>query len=59
MKKDSVAMMNTMDPDILTSFCEEHGLVVESATFLSSPDIPPAIRLDGREDAGVIARKPA
>jgi SAM-dependent methyltransferase len=58
MKKDSVALMNTMDPDILTRFCRDHGLIVERADFCRTSDIPPAIRLDGREDAGVIARKP-
>jgi hypothetical protein len=31
------------------------GLRVEKASFLARPDFPEQVRLDGRENAGVIA----
>ena len=48
------APINPMDPDILRRVCEEAGLEVLDARFLSSG----TKYATGRDHAGVIARKP-
>ena len=48
----------TEDPDLLTRVCQEAGLTVIDAAFISRPDFGWYGRMDGRENAGVIAVKP-
>jgi SAM-dependent methyltransferase len=51
--------MNLMDPDILARTCREAGLEVVDAAFIPRPDFGGMGRMDGRENAGVMAVKPA
>ena len=50
--------MNVFDPDLLTRVCQEAGLTVIDAAFISRPDFGGYGKMDGRENAGVIAVKP-
>jgi SAM-dependent methyltransferase len=50
--------MNLMDPDILARTCREAGLEVLEAAFIPRPDFGGQGRMDGRENAGVLAVKP-
>jgi SAM-dependent methyltransferase len=50
--------MNLMDPDILARTCREAGLEVIDAAFIPRPDFGGQGRMDGRENAGVLAVKP-
>ena len=50
--------MNLLDPDLLTRTCQEAGLTVVDAAFISRPDFGGLGKMDGRENAGVIAVKP-
>jgi len=49
--------MNVLDPDLLARTCSEAGLTVVDAAFISRPDFSGLGRMDGRENAGVIAVK--
>jgi hypothetical protein len=51
--------MNLMDPDILARACREAGLEVVDAAFIPRPDFGGQGRMDGRENCGVLAVKPA
>lgn len=51
------AFMNLLDPQLLTRMCEEAGLQVERATFIARHDFRGFGALDGRENAGIVARK--
>ncbi|MBL8199564.1 MAG: class I SAM-dependent methyltransferase [Chromatiales bacterium] len=51
--------MNLLDPDLLARACTEAGLAVVDAAFISRPDFAGLGRMDGRENAGVLALKPA
>lgn len=51
--------MNLMDPDILSRACREAGLEVIDAAFIPRPDFGGKGSMDGRENCGVIAVKPA
>lgn len=50
--------MNLMDPDLLSRACREAGLTVVDAAFIDRSDFKGLGRLDGRENAGVIAIRP-
>jgi SAM-dependent methyltransferase len=49
--------MNVLDPDLLARTCREAGLTVTDAAFISRPDFAGLGKMDGRENAGVIAVK--
>lgn len=51
--------MNLMDPDLLSRACVEAGLTVVDAAFIDRADFKGLGRLDGRENAGVMAIRPA
>lgn len=48
--------MNFMDPEILSRALTDAGFAVEDAAFISRPNFPSHLRLDGRESVGAIAR---
>lgn len=50
--------MLLLDPDTLSRVFREAGFLVEKAEFVARPDLPAYLQLDGREDVGLIARKP-
>ena len=52
------AFLNLMDPDILTRSCREAGLEVMEAAFIARPDFGEKGRMDGRENAVVLAVRP-
>lgn len=47
--------MNVLDPDLLARTCTEAGLEVVDAAFISRPDFGGLGKMDGRENAGVLA----
>ncbi len=47
--------MNVLDPELLARTCSEAGLTVAESAFISRPDFAGLGRMDGRENAGVIA----
>jgi SAM-dependent methyltransferase len=51
--------MNLLDPDLLARTCTEAGLKVQDAAFISRTDFAGLGRMDGRENAGVLAIRPA
>lgn len=51
--------MNVLDPGLLARTCMEAGLTVVDAAFISRPDFAGLGRMDGRENAGVLATRPA
>ena len=51
--------MNLLDPDLLTRSCEEAGFIVDRASFIDRSDFGDQGRMDGRENCGVAAHKPA
>ena len=50
--------MNFLDPDVLTRTVREAGLEMEEAVLFSRPEFVGAMKLDGRELVGFVARKP-
>lgn len=50
--------MNLLDPELLARSCREAGLTVVDAAFIDRSDFKGLGRLDGRENAGVIAVRP-
>jgi SAM-dependent methyltransferase len=50
--------MNLLDPDLLTRICVEAGFRIERSSFIDRSDFAGLGRMDGRENAGVIAIKP-
>lgn len=55
---DKPPFMNVLDPDLLARTATGAGLLVKDAAFISRPDFAGLGRLDGRENAGVLAVKP-
>jgi len=55
---DGPPFMNLLDPEILTRICTDAGLEVERAGFIDRDDFGGVGRMDGRENAGIIARRP-
>jgi len=51
--------MNLLDDELLQRTCIEAGFTVERASFIDRPDFGGLGSMDGRENAGVIAVKPA
>lgn len=55
---DGPPFMNLLDPDLLLRMCTEAGFVVERFGFIDRSDFAGLGRLDGRENAGILARRP-
>ena len=51
--------MLLLDPDTLARVFGEAGFIVEESVFLGRPEFPADARMDGRENVGLIARKPS
>ena len=51
--------MNLLDPQLLARCCEEAGFIVDKAGFIDRSDFGDQGRMDGRENCGVAAHKPA
>jgi SAM-dependent methyltransferase len=49
--------IHLLDDAVLTRVAENAGLTVERAWLYQRPDLPATLRLDGRETAGLIARR--
>lgn len=58
-KSSQIPFMNLQDPDLLARTCTEAGFNVERATFIARPDFSAQGRMDGRENCGLLAIKPA
>lgn len=56
---DGPPFMNLLDPELLARICTDAGFTVERATFIDRSDFRGVGRMDGRENAGVRAVKPA
>jgi SAM-dependent methyltransferase len=52
-------LMNLLDPGLLTRTCEEAGFTVTKAAFVDRSDFGDRGRMDGRENCGIAALKPA
>jgi SAM-dependent methyltransferase len=52
-------LMNLLVPELLRRSCEAAGFIVERASFIDRSDFGKAGRMDGRENCGLVARKPA
>jgi SAM-dependent methyltransferase len=53
------AFMNLLDADLLARICSDAGLRVERSSFIDRSDFKGLGSLDGRENAGAVAIKPA
>lgn len=51
--------MNLLDPELLERSCREAGFEILRSSFIDRSDFQGLGRMDGRENAGVLARKPA
>ncbi|RMF96824.1 MAG: class I SAM-dependent methyltransferase [Gammaproteobacteria bacterium] len=51
--------MNLLNPDLLARSCREAGFEVQRASYIDRSDFAGLGRMDGRENAGVLARRPA
>lgn len=58
-RSEGPPFMNLQDPDLLARTCTEAGFSVQRATFIARPDFGEKGRMDGRENCGVLAIKPA
>jgi SAM-dependent methyltransferase len=56
---DGPAFMNLLDTDTLERTCLEAGFNVERVSFIDRDDFKGAGRMDGRENVGLLALKPA
>lgn len=56
---DGPPFMNLLDPDLLLRICSEAGFDVERVGFIDRSDFAGIGRMDGRENAGILARRPA
>jgi len=55
---DGPPFMNLLDPDLLTRICVDAGLEVQRSGFIDRADFGDLGRMDGRENAGILAMKP-
>jgi SAM-dependent methyltransferase len=51
--------MNLLDPELLQRSCEEAGFIVDKKSFIDRSDFGGKGRMDGRENCGIEAHKPA
>src|SRR5690606_13600260 len=56
---DKPPFLNLLDPGLMARTCEESGLEVLEAAFIPRPDFDGLGHMDGRENAGVLAIRPA
>lgn len=56
---DGPPFMNLLDPELLERICTDAGFNVEHSSFIDRSDFAGLGRMDGRENAGVMAIKPA
>jgi SAM-dependent methyltransferase len=56
---DKPPYMNLMDADLLRRICEEAGFQVRRASYIDRADFRGLGRMDGRENVGCLALKPA
>ena len=56
--ENKFSSMLLLDPDTLSRVFGQAGFIVEKAEFTARLDLPPSLRLDGRESVWLIARKP-
>jgi SAM-dependent methyltransferase len=56
---DGPPFMNLLDPALLARTCAEAGFHVERASFIDRSDFAGLGSMDGRENAGILATKPA
>lgn len=56
---DGPAFMNLLDPDLLDRTCREAGFEIDHVSFIDQKDFKGAGRMDGRENVGIMALKPA
>lgn len=55
--KNLPSLYHVLDLDIMASILSEKGLIIEKMGYIPRPEYPEDMKLDGREDGGVIARK--
>jgi len=55
---DGPPFMNLLDPELLTRICSDAGFDVQRASFIDRSDFGGLGRMDGRENAGILAIKP-
>lgn len=55
---DGPPFMNLLDPDLLLRICTEAGFEIDHAGFIDRSDFGGIGRMDGRENAGILACKP-
>ncbi len=55
---DGPPFMNLLDPDLLTRICTDAGFQVQRTSFIDRSDFSGLGRMDGRENAGIMAIKP-
>jgi len=56
---DGPPFMNLLDPELLTRICADAGFEVQRASYIDRSDFGKLGRMDGRENAGIFAIKPA
>jgi SAM-dependent methyltransferase len=56
---DGPPFMNLLDPEILERICVEAGFNVQRSSYIDRADFGELGRMDGRENAGILAYKPA
>jgi SAM-dependent methyltransferase len=55
---DGPPFMNLLTPDLMERSCREAGFVIDRVSFIDRSDFGGQGRMDGRENAGVMAHKP-
>ncbi len=55
---DGPPFMNLLDPELLERSCRDAGFEVERVSFIDRGDFQGLGRMDGRENAGILASKP-
>ena len=56
---DGPSFMNLLDPDVLERTCREAGFEVDRVNFIDRKDFKGLGRMDGRENVGIMATRPA
>jgi SAM-dependent methyltransferase len=56
---DGPPFMNLLTPDLMERSCREAGFMIDRVSFIDRSDFGEQGRMDGRENAGVMAHKPA
>lgn len=56
---DLPKLMHYMDDEIVRRIFTEAGFIIEKLGMFARPDFPEDMRLDGKENVGIVARKPS